>query len=125
MSARTMLSFDFNARLENMIPGERAVYHVGAIGHDRLVGKDFLQVHAVAAAAWAAMEAGKVLLVQRRIFPSYDWEYIAIKLAPPYKPVEWTGCYDPDRTLSAPPKPKLTFRQQCDAARAVTQAATA
>jgi hypothetical protein len=69
--------------------GARTIYHIGNLLVDRPRSR---ATDETAAAAWEAMESGKVHLVQR----TYDGatNYIAIKRAPPYEPVRWVGCYD-------------------------------
>lgn len=59
---------------------------------DREYGTNFLTVHSVALAAWAAMLAGKVALFQQRLGGST--RYIARSLPTPHKEVKWVGSYD-------------------------------
>lgn len=54
----------------------KITYHTGALALDRSQGMDTLMIDAVAKAAWAAYEAGKVTLVQRSVLPGIH-EYIA------------------------------------------------
>lgn len=71
--------------------GEEIRYHFGHLMADRQFGPKFLEVEAVARAAFDAMEAGKVHLIQKRSLGRYF--YIAVKRAAPFKPIEWEGCY--------------------------------
>ncbi len=89
----TWVSFD--QRVKRALPGEKIVYHIGNLVLDREGKGDFFTVHLTATAAWRAMEAGKVDLVQR--ISGDKTEYIAVKRAEPHKKTEWTGCYDPKR----------------------------
>ena len=89
----TWVSFD--QRVKRALPGEQIVYHVGNLVIDRERAGDFFTIHLTATAAWRAMEAGKVDLVQRSVDDMF--EYIAVKRAEPHKKAEWTGCYDPKR----------------------------
>lgn len=73
-------------------PGEIIVYHVGFLMRDRMLGSTFLEVNATACAAWEAMEAGRVLLSQRRIDVGV-YEYRVQKCTPPFVEVEWFGPY--------------------------------
>lgn len=82
----------FLDRVTHAKPGERIQYHVGSVMNDRQHGLDFLKVNSVAIAAWEVMEAGKVALAQRRITKGV-YEYIAVKLTPPFTKVTWPGSY--------------------------------
>lgn len=81
--------------IDHAKPGTRIIYHVGSLIKDRQKGLDFMQVHAVALTAWAAMEAGHVELKQRMVLPGIC-EYVAQKRPGPHKPVQWEGCYHPE-----------------------------
>lgn len=96
-----MLRPIFLARVENANPGETIVYHIGSIMRDRATGAHFPEVHSTACAAWEMMEAGKVVLLQRRIEPGL-YEYRAKKLAPPFVPVEWFGPYAAEKQHQKP-----------------------
>lgn len=85
---------EFDQQVSIMEPGQAWVYHRGALMGDRQRGCAFQAVDNTACAAWAALEAGKVKLFQRRVGPS-ETDYIAIKNPEPYQPIKWTGCYDP------------------------------
>lgn len=82
---------EFEAWVSGSVPGQQATYHVGSLMYHRQKGIRFQEVANVATAAWDAMEAGKVTLVQRTVARSCH-EYIAIKRAEPFKPVLWEGC---------------------------------
>lgn len=82
--------------------GEEIKYHVGSLMFDRLAPAfNFPEVDCLARIVWAAMEAGKVRLVQRRLLGRTT--YLAIKLPAPYKPVIWEGCYE-DHKLNSKPR---------------------
>lgn len=96
MTSRTISRPIMLEQIETMKPGERLIYHTGHLMYDRALGQNFLVVNATACAAWDAMEAGKVRLVQRAVHDSLnfkEFEYSIIKRAAPYKPVGWWGCY--------------------------------
>jgi hypothetical protein len=95
---------DFEDALALLRPGEKVCYHTGSLMRDRVQGLDFGKVNNVAHAAFLALEAGKVHLTQRYIGDG-RYDYLAVKRPPPFKPVEWTGCYDPDRTSIKKAKP--------------------
>ncbi len=90
-----MTKDQFTTALKTAKPHSSIAYHVGSLMSDRQYGQSFLQIHAVAMAAWAAMEAGKVALVQDKLGSAT--RYVARVLPPPHKPVEWVGCYNPTR----------------------------
>lgn len=73
-------------------PGERVLYHTGMLMADRVYGRDFMAIHATAREAFDLMEAGVVRLFQTK-FGEGRYDYLAEKLAPPWEPVQWTGCY--------------------------------
>jgi len=102
-----MLRQDFEGHIATLPAGRALIYHIGNMMWDRERGTGFQRVNSTAHAAWEAMEAGKVYLVQRRVLPDV-FEYVAIKRDPPYSAVEWTGCYDPHRTEACPKKVKVT-----------------
>lgn len=87
----------FEAWLKDAKPGEKTVYHTGSLINDREKGPNFLALKALAAGAWALMEAGKVELSQRFILPGVH-AYIALKRKAGTKPVAWEGCYHPEWT---------------------------
>lgn len=87
---------NFAAALAAAKPGTDITYHVGNLMSDREYGQNFLTVHSVARAAWAAMEAGKVALLQRRV-DSTRVQYLARVLPSPHRSVMWTGSYNPTR----------------------------
>lgn len=95
---------EFEDKLVNMKPGEKLVYYTGHIMFDRQRGYEFGKVNNLAHAAFMAYEAGKVYITQRRVKAEPErnlpdvFQYIAVKKAPPFKEVKWTGCYDPERT---------------------------
>lgn len=86
---------NFATALAAAKPGTDITYHVGNLMSDREYGTNFLTVHSVALAAWAAMEAGKVALLQQRLGSTY--RYIARALPTPHRSVMWTGSYNPTR----------------------------
>lgn len=82
-------------------PGENVIYHIGSLMRDRMLGSSFLEVNATACAAWEAMEAGKVMLLQRRIEAGV-FEYRVRKCAPPFVPAGWTGPYATHKKYTKP-----------------------
>lgn len=86
---------NFAAALAAAKPGTDITYHIGNLMSDREFGANFLTVHSVALAAWGAMEAGKVALLQRKC--SAGTRYIARALPTPHRSVMWTGSYNPTR----------------------------
>ncbi len=87
---------NFAAALAAAKPGANIVYHVGNLMSDREFGKNFLTVHGVGLAAWAAMEAGKVELFQKPVGDG-RYTYYASVLSKPHKQRRWTGSYAPSR----------------------------
>lgn len=84
---------EFEAAVENARPGAKIVYYTGHLfGGDRKIGLHFMAVDNVSRAAWAAMEEGKVHLVQKRVKDGV-FDYTAIKRPVPFKKVRWSGCY--------------------------------
>lgn len=100
-----MTRTDFEAQMDGLLPGEGLAYHMGNLLVDRRIGLDFMRVENTARAAWNAMMAGKVHLMQKRIGEA-RYAYCAVKKAPPFKVTEWCGCYD-DRPLNVKPVPTL------------------
>lgn len=97
-----MNRLEFDAAVEAAKPGAAIVYHTGHMfGGDRRNGLHFLAVDNVARAAWNAMEAGKIHLVQKRIRDG-AYAYMAIKRPPPFKKVEWLGCYNTSPLYTKP-----------------------
>lgn len=84
----------FEQCLADGSPGDKIIYHVGFLLWDTHYGIDYLRVRNNAAAAWEALEAGKVTLVQEKVMDGI-WKYIAIVRRPPHKKVQWQGCYLP------------------------------
>jgi hypothetical protein len=75
--------------------GDEIVYHVGLLMNDRQYGENFRRINMTATAAWDAMVEGKVRLVQAKFSPG-RYTYGVVKLAEPYVPVKFTGCYSDD-----------------------------
>lgn len=105
----TIPSNFFRDAIENMKPGERVIYHSGVLAADRQQGANFAAVNATATAAWEAMEAGQVALLQgvvrRGRGEKTIYDYIAVKLSTPHIHVTWAGPYaPPDKHYT---KPKL------------------
>lgn len=95
-SIATLLTREnFAAALAAAKPGTDITYHIGNLMSDREYGANFLTVHSVARAAWAAMEAGKVALLQQRV--GSVSRYIARTLPAPHKAITWVGSYNPTR----------------------------
>lgn len=92
-----MTPTDFEWRVRVARPGARILYHTGNLMHDRALRGDKTAdaVNALARAAWVAMEAGKITLLQE-IVPD-GTAYLAVKLRHPHERVVWKGCYDPNR----------------------------
>lgn len=90
-----MTKENFATALAAAKPGTDITYHIGNLMSDHQFGTNFLVINGVRLAAWAAMEAGKVALLQQKT--SVGSRYIARVLPPPHKPVKWMGCYNPDR----------------------------
>lgn len=72
---------NFNSRLAMANVGDRLIYYVGDIAHDRAFS---FKVDALAQTAWLAFEKDRVLLFQKRvtqpgIMPAV-FNYIAVKL---------------------------------------------
>lgn len=96
MNISTLITRDkFVTAVAAAKPGDTITYHIGSLMQDRQYGQNFLAVHGVALAAWAAMEEGKVALTQRKI--GGTTAYLARALPPPHRRVEWHGAYNPDR----------------------------
>lgn len=111
----TITRTEFEDQVRTMKPGEKIRYHVGSLVHDREHSPDFGKVGMVAHAALMACEEGKVHLVQRRVRHG-EYEYFAVKRPSPHKPVNWTGCYDPDRTTLrkvVPASPRVVQHVGC------------
>lgn len=104
-----MFHDQFVAECDAAPAGARIGYYRGSLMRDRVWGPRFLEVEALARAVWQAMEEGKVMLVQRKVLGTY--EYTAIKLPAPYKPVEWEGCYAPPTKKHVKP---VAPRKQAD-----------
>ncbi len=89
-----MQAVDFIAAVEAARPGAKIIYYTGHFfGGDRRIGPDHKEVDILARAAWGALEAGRVRLVQRRIKDGV-YEYLAVKRHKPFNKVKWTGCYE-------------------------------
>lgn len=99
----TITRQELEEKIATMHPGEKLRYHTGSVMQDRVRGFDFGMVNNVAHAAFVAYEAGKVHLVQRYLAPLV-YDYFVVKKPAPFKPVEWTGCYDTYRLTIKKPK---------------------
>lgn len=83
------------ALIDGMEPSQVLIYHEGYLLRDREHGPNMLAVNGLALEAWAAVEAGKVIAVQRRV-GDLHYEYLLVKRTPPHKAVTWIGCYHED-----------------------------
>jgi hypothetical protein len=97
-----MTRLEFERALPTMKPGEVIVYHTGNLLKDRNMGPDFMRVENVARAAWVAMEAGELHLVQIKKGDDV-WDYCGIMRPKPFKKIKWDGCYDPRRNHHVKP----------------------
>jgi hypothetical protein len=69
---------EFETALNTKPVGGQVVYYSGSLMFDRIVGANRPAVKAIAAAAWAAYEAGQCTLVQRH--KPFGSDYIAVKV---------------------------------------------
>lgn len=99
-----MLRHELEALIDTIQPGEVVAYHTGNLMADRTLGPDFMRVENTARAAWDAMEAGKVRLVQARTGTEGVFQYLVIKRKGPFKKVNWCGCYDRRRNHHSRPE---------------------
>lgn len=61
--------------IDTLPRGDSVIYHRGSLMFDRVRNPE---VNTIASAVWRAYEAGKVLLIQKRLEPSIC-AYIAVK----------------------------------------------
>jgi hypothetical protein len=115
MSARpvTMARATFEEYVASAKPGDQIIYHVGLLWWDTNFGIDFMKAWNTRKAAWEAMEAGKVTLVQKKLSDGI-WSYIAVKRKTPHEPVVWMGCYAPKDIMPARGKSETNYKHYAD-----------
>src|SRR4051812_31725564 len=90
-----MSAAEFDAAVDAAATGDTFKYYSGFIMKDRKAIWEFeaQPIQLLAEAAWSALEAGKVTLVQRKLSEG-RYHYYATKRAAPHTPLVWQGCYD-------------------------------